>query len=176
MKWIVGIGTVVVLALIGVLMYASYNNTEVQLRNAVSAQQKSNEAVFDNCWKTIQQIAQVTDRYKDGFRQVFVDLTEARHYDKGGTLFKWITESNPSFDQGLYQKLANAIESHRLSFTREQQKLIDLKREHDNVRMTIPGRWFVGGRPAVEIQVVTSTRTEKTFVTGKDDDTDVFKK
>lgn len=176
MKWMVGIGTVVVLALVGVFMYASYNNGEVRLRNAIAAQQKSNEAVFDNCWKTVQQIAQVADRYKDGFREVFAGLTEARHYDKGGSLFKWVSESNPAFDPSLYTKLANAIETHRLSFTREQQKLIDLKREHDDIRMTIPGRWFVGSRPAVEIKVVTSTRTEKTFTTGKDDDTDVFRK
>lgn len=176
MKAMIGIGAVVVLALVGLFMYMSYSNSEVRLRNAVTAQQKANEASFDTAWKIIQQQAGVADRYKDGFKEVFVSLNEARHYDKGGQLFKFITESNPAFDVKLYEKVSNSIEQQRLVFKRDQEKLIDFKREHDNVRTTMPGSWFVGGRPEVEIRIVTSSKTEKAFETRKEDDVEVFQK
>ena len=101
---------------------------------------------------------------------------EGRHYDKGGQLMKFITEANPNFDIRLFEKVANSIEGQRTGFMRDQQKLIDMKREHDNVLTTMPGSLFVGSRPPIEIKVVTSTKTEKTFETRKDDDVDVFKK
>lgn len=51
------IGTLVIIPL---CMYASYNNQEVRLRHQIEAQQKKNEAVFDNTWKIIQQQAGVS--------------------------------------------------------------------------------------------------------------------
>lgn len=176
MKTLIGVVSVAVLALVGLLMYMGASNKEVRLRNQLTAQQKANEATFDTCWKTIQQLAQVADKHKDAFKEIFVGLNEARHYDKGGTLFKFVTESNPNFDSALFQKLANAIESHRKEFLNEQKKLIDLKREHDDVLTTVPSSWFVGSRAPIEIKVVTSSKTEKTFEAKKEDEIDVFKK
>lgn len=176
MKALVGIGSVVVLALVVVFMYISANNAEVGLRNRGKAKQKANTTTFDNCWKTVQQLAQVADKHKDAFKEVFVGLNEARHYDKGGQLFKFITESNPAFDSALYQKVANAIEAHRAEFTRDQKELIDIKREHDDLLAKIPSSWFVGSRAPLEIVIVTSSKTEDTFRSGKEDDVDVFKR
>lgn len=176
MKALVALGAVLGIAIIGFMMYMSYSNQEVRLRNAVTAQQKSNEASFDTCWKIIQGQAQVADKYKDSFKEIYSGLMEGRHYDKGGALMKFITEANPNFDIKLFEKVANSIESQRQGFKRDQDKLIDLKREHDNILTTMPGSFFVGSRPPVEIKVVTSTKTEKTFETRKEDDVDVFKK
>jgi hypothetical protein len=42
-----------------------------------------------------------------------------------------------------------------------------------------PSRFFlvtIGGHTLPELKIVTSTRTEKAFETGKDDDTDLFSK
>lgn len=176
MKALVVVGALVGVALIGFLMYMSCSNSEIRLRNAVTAQQKANETSFDTCWKIIQGQAQVADKYKDSFKEIYIGLMEGRHYEKGGTLMKFITESNPTFDVKLFEKVANSIEGQRTAFMRDQQKLIDLKREHDNVLTTMPGSFFVGSRPPVEIKVVTSSKTEKTFETRKEDDVDVFQK
>ena len=176
MKALIGFGSVAILALVGVFMYISANNKDARLRNQGSAKQKANTTSFDNCWKTVQQLAQVTDKFKGDFKDVFVSLNESKHYGKGGSLFKFITEANPAFDQSLYMKLANAIESHRADFTRDQKALIDIKREHDDLRTTIPSSWFVGGRPEMEITIVTSSKTEETFKSGKEDDVEIFKK
>lgn len=176
MKALAALGALVGLAVIGFLMYMSYSNSEVRLRNAVKAQQEANTTSFDTCWKIIQGQAQVADKYKDSFKEIYVGLMEGRHYEKGGNLMKFITEANPNFDIKLFEKVANSIELQRTAFMRDQQKLIDMKREHDNLLTTMPGSFFVGGRPPVEIKIVTSSKTEKTFETRKEDEIDVFKK
>lgn len=174
MKALAAIGAVVGLVVMVFLMYMSYANSEVRLRNAVTAQQKANETSFDTCWKIIQGQAQVADKYKDSFKEIYTGLMEGRHYEKGGALMKFITESNPTFDIRLFEKVSNSIEAQRTAFMRDQQKLIDLKREHDNVLTTMPGSFFVGSRPPVEIKIVTSSKTEKVFESRKEDDVDVF--
>lgn len=171
---LVGILAAFFLLLIPLLMYVSYSNQEVRLRNALSAQQKSNEAVFDNTWKILKQQAGVADHHKTAFKEIYSDLMHGRYDNGGGQMMKWVQEHNPQFDSSLFSKLMTSIEAQRTIFTREQQKLIDLKREHDDLLMTIPSSVFVGGRPAVQIVVVTSGKTEESFSTGRDDDVDLF--
>ncbi len=173
---LIGLGVIVVLGIVVVLMYVGYSNSEVRLRNQITAKQKSNEASFDTCWKIIKQQAQVADQYKDSFKEIYVGLMEGRHYEKGGALMKFITESNPAFDIRLFEKVANSIEAERRSFLRDQQQLLDLKREHDNLLDLIPSSIFVGGRPRIEVKIITSGTTQETFRTGEENDIDVFGK
>jgi hypothetical protein len=160
--------------LIPLLMYTSYNNSEVRLRNQVVAQQKVNETVFDNTWKILQQQAGVANEHKNAFKDIYGDLMHGRYDNGGGEMMKWVQEHNPQFDGRLYQQLMTSIEAQRTIFTREQAKLIDLKREHDNLRQTIPSNLFVGSRAAVEIKVVTSDKTDQTFQTGQENNVDLF--
>lgn len=157
------------------IMKVSTQNAEVRLRNQATAQVKANETTYDTCWKVISQLAGVAEKHKDGFKEVYTAIMQARGLDKGGNFMKWVQESNPQFDSKLYDKLANAIEGQRMVFKRDQQKLIDLKREHDNMLATWPSSMFVGDRDPLEITIVTSTKTDKVFTTGKEDDVDVFK-
>lgn len=166
----------IVLAVIGVMMYFQYDGQEIGLRNAIKAQQKSNEVSFDNTWKILQQQASIKDDYKESFRDIFVSLMQERHYEQGGSFMKWITEKNPKFDISLFKKLMDSIAVERKTFERNQNKLLSLKQEHDDVRTKAPSRFFVGGRPEVEVKIVTSTKTEKTFETGKEDDIDLSPK
>jgi hypothetical protein len=69
-----------------------------------------------------------------------------------------------------------SIEAQRTSFTREQAKLIDLQREHNNLLQTLPSSIFVGGREPIEVKIVTSGKTNKSFATGEDNDVDLFDK
>jgi hypothetical protein len=166
------------LGIVGI-MYFSYGNQEVTLRNQIVAQQKANEATYDEVWKVISQVAQVSENYKDSFKDIYVGVMNARYSKGDGTLMKWIKEASPVFETKLYEKVANAIESQRATFTREQKKLIDIKREHDNLLDIQPGHFFlvtIGGKQKIDVQIVTSTRTDKAFKSGKDDDVDVFNK
>ncbi len=149
----------------------SVSNNEVRLRNAAAAQEKANEAVYDNVWKTIAQQANVKDDYKNDFKEVWAEIVKGQSEGaRKGALSVFVNRHNPNFDSGLYKKLMTTIEGSRKEFTNNQKKLIDIKREHDNVRTTFPGNLICGSRPELQIKIVTSGRTNDAFDSGRDDD------
>jgi len=171
-------GIVILVGLMIAFWWFGTSNHEIDIRNQAVAQQKANEAVFDKTWKSISQIAQLPMEYASKFKEIYHDIMSERYQGdaKGAPLMKWIQEQNPQFSTTLYERVADAVESNRAEFLMVQKRLIDIKREHDNIRMKFPSSIVVGGRPALEIKIVTSTKTEKAFGTGKDDDVDLFKK
>ena len=173
---IVGAVVLVVLIVIPVFMGIGYKNTEVELRNQCSAQQDANKIIYDKVWKVIKQKAQITDKYAADFKGIYVGLMEARYgADKGSNpAFKWIKEQNPDFSDKMYLNLADAIEGNRAEFAMVQKRLRDIKRVHDNLIMTIPSKWFLGGAEPLEVQLVLSTQTDKAFETVKEDNVDLF--
>ncbi len=64
-------------ALVLIVMWMSYSNNEIRLRNAIAAQQKSNESSFDKTWKVIQQQAGVATTERESFRQVYTEIMTA---------------------------------------------------------------------------------------------------
>jgi hypothetical protein len=172
-------GVVVVAILSVLLMGMSYTNREIELRNQAGAQQKANEVVYDELWKVLQQKAGILDKYATDFKSVYTSLFDERYQGENAgqsPAFKWITEQNPNFSMEMYKDLLTAVEVYRGKFSRVQQRLLDIKREHQNIRQRIPGCWFVGGKPELEITIVTSTKTDKVFAAGKEDSVDLFNK
>jgi hypothetical protein len=166
---IAGIGLLIVGTLFAAT-YFSYSNQEVRLVNQLKAEQKNSQVTFDTTWKIIQQSFGVAESYKDGFKEVYTSIMEAR-YEGKNPLFNFVTESTgANFDPSVYATVQRQIESQRINFQNQQRKLIDLKREHDNLLTVFPSSLFVGGRPEFEIQIVTSSKTEKAFSTGREDD------
>ena len=51
-----------------------------------------------------------------------------------------------------------------------QKQLTDIKREHDDLLMKEPGCWFLKNKDTLQITIVTTTATKKSFSTGVDDD------
>ena len=171
-----GLSILGICLLIGIL-YISANNGEIKLRNKITAQQQVCEAFYDKLWKVISQKAQVAEQYKDAFKEIYPALIEGRYgNEKGGTLMKWITESNPTFDVSLYKDLSASIEGERSGFFMEQEKLIDLDREHKTIRQIFPASLFIGSRSDVPITIITSEKTEEVFKSGQENDVDIFKK
>jgi hypothetical protein len=166
-----------IMGIIGVATYISYSNGEVRLRNTIEAKLLDNTNEYDNMWKKIKQVAQVTERERESLLKIFTKHAKARTSggSKDGALMKWVTESIPNIDNSTYKNLMNVITSSRDAWTMRQKELIDLKREHDNMIMTFPGSLIVGSRGRIEIIVITSSKTKKVFEEGKDDDVDVFK-
>jgi len=169
------IGALLFFTLIFVFMAIGISNTEKELRNQCVAQQKSNEATFDKVWKVIQQKAGIMNKQRDDFKAVYVSIMSERYQGEtsGAPAFKWITENNPQFPMDMYKDVSDAIESNRAEFLRVQKRLIDIKREHDNLRMKFPSSLVVGSRPALEIQVVTSSKTQRIFSSGQENEEDL---
>lgn len=177
---IVSLATVLILfviLIIGVPMYFSTQNTEIDLRTQTIAQNKKCEAYFDKMWKIIQQKAQITDQYKNAFKEIYPKLIEGRYSKGDGSLMKWITESNPEFKTSMYEDLMKSIEIERTGFFNEQTMLIDLQREHEAFLQKAPNRWFLNDTlKPVEIKIVTSASTKDAYQTGEENDINLFEK
>jgi len=168
---VVGFGLVIGLS------YISYSNNEIRLRNTIEAKQKDNTSEFDNMWKKIAQVTQVTEKDRDSLMQVFNSYAAARTGgDNNQLVMKWIQESIPNVSNELFKNLQNIIVSSRDSWTMRQKELISINNERNILLEQFPGSFFLSGRPKIEIKIITSSRTDKTFETGKDDDTDLFSK
>lgn len=152
------------------------DNTEIDLRTAIIAKKSDQEATFDKMWKVLNQTAQVADQYKKAFSEIYPALIEGRYSKGDGSLMKWITESNPEFKTELYEKVMESIEVERNGFLTTQRQLMDLKREHDKLRLQWPFKWFINDDvKEIEITIVSSTHTKEVIKSGKDEDIDLFK-
>lgn len=167
----------VVLFLVGtvVIMYISYNNQYVRLKNSYEAQVSVDKAIYDEVWKVIKQQAGVSEKYAEDFKGIYTEIMNNRYKEGSGQMMQWITESNPNFDPSLYKSLMATIESQRSKFTTNQKKLISINAELKNLVMVFPASLFLGSKEIPKLELVTSSQTEKTFNTLKDDNTELFK-
>lgn len=175
------IGILVSIMIVVLVMAASFigtMNQEVRLRNTISAKQKDNTSEFDNMWKKIQQVSQCTDEQMTRMQEIYQSHASARTGEGGKPSWSWVKESIPNIDVSTYQNLQNIIVGSRDAWTQRQKELVDLKREHDNLLDVFPSSVVCSilGREKIDITIVTSSKTERSFETGKDDDVDLFKK
>jgi hypothetical protein len=157
--------------IVGSWAFGVYNQA-FTLRNQYEMKVKANEAVFDNMWKKIAQTAQVTDAQKDALKEIFTGYAEARSGGKtGGTFINAVREAIPTVDTTTFRNLQNIITGSRDEWTANQIALVDIAREH-NLLLKFPSSIVMGfaGFTKIDPKVITSTRTEQTFKTGKDDD------
>ena len=154
------IAAIAILGLTYFFMSVSYQNDEIRYVNQFKAEEQKIELTYDNMWKSIQQIAQVTDNYKESFKDIYVQITDKRYSKDNGVLMKWITESNPQFDIKLYDKLASMIEVERKRFMNAQTKIVDIVREHNNMLDVIPSKWFLGSCERLEYEVISSSKSQ----------------
>lgn len=181
-KFLYGCLGVFVIGLIVLVAFSIYGvgvaNKETRLAVAIKAKQTDNTSEFDNLFKKIAQVAEVTQGQKDALVEIFTGYAKARSPDKqGGTLATWIHESCPNIDTSTFNNLQNLISSSRDAWTMRQKELIDLNREHDVLLGVFPSNVVCSilGRQKIVVVVVTSSRTEKAFLSGRDDSTEVFK-
>lgn len=172
---LVGFVAAAVLVATYFLLSISYSNTEIRLRNQLTAKESARVAIFDETWKSVKQIAQVTDKYAEDFKEIYPELMSERYGNaRGGALMSWVQESNPDLSTDLYQKLANVIEIKRAEFTNIQRQVIDVKREHDNILDTFPGSHFLADRQKIDITVISSEKTKGVISSGEENNIDIF--
>lgn len=170
---VVGVMIVGIMMLGG--MYVSAHNGEVSLRNQFNAQQKNNESSFDKTWKVIQQQAGVASEERESFRETYVEIMDATEGVAGsGMLASFFNQAKIDISPELFSKLMTTIEAQRESFHRDQQKLLEIKKDHDNILAQFPSSMFVGSRPSLEANIVTSAKTSEIFSAGEDNNVDLF--
>lgn len=174
---LIAISVATVFVLWGATTYFSLSNQEIDLRTQIEAQQKDNQNIYDKTWKIISQQANVADQYKSGFNEVYSTIMSDRYQNSGnkdGSLMKFIQEHNPDFSPSLYQKVSDSIEVQREEFANTQTKILDLNRQHDALIQKGLGPIFLANRKHINVDIVTSTRTNNAFSTHVDDDISVF--
>lgn len=180
-KWLIiggavflfGIITIATVFGIGVSTY----NSVVGIENLVKVKQEDNKNEYDNMWKKISQVAQVTEKDRSSLMDIFVKHAEARTGDGAGTpVMNWIKESVPNISSANFTNLQNVITSSRDRWTMRQKELLDFKRQHDDYRTKFPSSIICGmfGIKELKVIIVTSGKTDNAFETGKDDDVKVF--
>lgn len=166
--------TVLVFGLVTVGMYFSYNNTDARLRAQAEAQVGKIESVHDKMWKVLQQKAQISNEYKTSFAEIYPQLIEGRYSQGDGSLMKWITEANPTFDTSLYKDLMLSVELLRTEFQKSQERMLDIIREHNVLLTSMPSKWFVSNTERIEYTVISSTRSKTVMETKIEDDVNLF--
>jgi len=164
------------LAVYGISTY----NTASRLHNLYDSKLVDNTSEFDNMWKKISQTAQIPEAKKNALKDIFEGYAAARSGNAdGGQLMKWVQESVPNVDLSEYKDLMNIIVGSRDSWTNRQKELVDIARQYNEMLSVFPSNVFLGlfGMEKINAKVVTSSRTDKAFESGKDDDVDLgFKK
>ena len=162
-------------------MSISYTNREAELRSLYTNSLYKNEAGYDAMWKIINQTSQVPKQYSQDFKDAYTSMLSAGNGTDGSSamknLFAVASGMNPpKLDSSLYRKVQDVIESERTKFLNAQNDVLAIKNEHDILRTTFPGKLFVGNVKPLPKVIVTSTKTNEAFQTGRDDDVELFKK
>ena len=169
-------GSILLFGIFAFVWWMGVSNDEIGLRNKYNGQEKTVDLFYDNMWKTLKQKAGITDKAKDAFKEIYIPMIEGRYSKGDGSLMKWVTEQNPTFDQSMYTNLMNAVEAMRNRFFTEQDKLVSIKQEHDNLRMKFPSSIVVGSKAEIELKLITSAQTKEVRATGEENDVNLFDK
>lgn len=168
---VVAVVSLAFLLLGGCYLMSTYNE-EAKLNNLYNMKIKANEADFDNMWKTISQVCQLADSKKDAFKEIFTSYATAATPQDGGKMMLWLKQAAPNMDLSVYDKAQNVIVGTRDGWTMRQKELVSIASTY-NENLAVQPRGFIlnmFGFKVIDPKVITSTRTETAFQTGKDDD------
>jgi hypothetical protein len=171
----IGIVALVGIVLIGIITLtwgiSSYNGA-ASLKNTYEMKVKDNSSEFDNMWKKISQVCQIADSKKEAFRDIFNSYATARTPNGAGQVMFWVKENAPALDLKVYDNAQNIIVASRDGWTMRQKEMVDIAREYNQRLVTFPQNLFLSmfGFQKIDPKVITSSRTEKAFESGKDDD------
>ena len=175
---------------------SAYNGLNAQ-EKGVTAVWRDSQVQYDTFWKKVKETAQVTDNFKESFRDIFMGSVEKR-YEGKDPAFLALQEANPNLSPDLWVQVQRVIESGRNDFAQTQRSLIDRQRRYETSLTDMPAAMYVGffgfprevsgeyrpktdtdgdGRYTVlDYKIVTSDKTQDAFSTGKDEPLNVFGK
>lgn len=156
----------------------STHNRAASLRNLYESKEKANTASFDNMWKKIAQVTQVTDIQKEALMGIFVGYAQARNGGGGsGSFINAVREAIPTVDSATFTNLQNIITGSRDEWTANQIALVDISREYNLMLVQFPSSLLLSilNFKKIDPKVITSSRTENAFQAGKDDEVNLKK-
>lgn len=161
---VLAIGGIVILG-----MYFSYNNKHVGYHNQYDAQVGVVETRLDNMWKIISDKFSMSQEYANDFKEVA--KINATNFGQGGEMWKWVQATYPQIDATVYKEVMSTIESERKGLENAQKRIIDIAREHNNLVMMVPGKWFISDQTPLEWVVISSKESKTIMITHEDERT-----
>ncbi len=188
------------LAILGLVIFLSltgWYDDAVKLENTTAAQWRDNQNTYDNFWKTVKETAQVPEQYKEDFKNLLVQETQAKYGPEGSkATMQWFQDRNITLDPSMYRKIQDVIESGRQDFKRSQSTLLDKQRKVQDMMQGYWGSMFAkhydfprvmtghnappkdadsdGKLTVLDYPIVTSARTAAAFASGQDEEISVF--
>jgi len=171
---IVGIILSVIVGFTALTWYSTYSGA-LQDRVLIEASKKNLEGIFDNAYKKINQTTQVARFDRNSVKDIIIQHAQART-SEGGSLMKWVQESVPNVDSSTLKQLINVINGARDEYTQQQTYYNDRVRSYNAKLVTPFIGWIlvnINKLTPIEYFVVSSTRTDEVFKTGKENDIDL---
>jgi hypothetical protein len=135
---------------------------------------KDNSSEFDNMWKKIAQAANIADNQKESFKEVFKAWAGNSTPQDGGKMMLWIKQAVPDTKAlgDIQTQVMNIMTGSRDGWTMRQKELVSIASTYNDnlVRMPKGAILKFFGFQHIDPLVITSTRTDNAFKTGKDDD------
>jgi hypothetical protein len=189
-------GSALLLVVIAGITAVSFNNNCIGQETGLEATWEDSQVQYDKFWKTVREQAQITDKYADDFKAIFLGSIEGRYEGKDPAA-QFLMESNPGLDSAMYQQLARTVEAGRNDFARTQRTLVDKKRGYKKTLQQFPGSLMAssfgfprettgkyapprdadgdGTITVLDYETITSSKTQDVFQSGREDEAlDVF--
>lgn len=171
------IATVAVIGLMIVFSIIGTFNGYARIETKAKAVQTDNRNVLDNTRKAIREAAAVSDTEVEALEKIIVGYAEQRGEggnggDNNTVSIGMVREAVPSITSiATLTRLQNIVVAGRREWQAAQTKLIEVKRQGDEMLAVFPSSVILSvfGKSPIDIQIVTSTETEDNFRTGTDD-------
>jgi hypothetical protein len=150
-------------------------NSYSRLENLAKAVQVDNGNVLDNTRKSIREAGGVSDREVEALAQIITGYAESRGANNPGdgaaVTVGMVREAVPGVTEiKTLNNLQNIIVSGRKDWQHSQTRLLDIKRQADDMIATFPSGMILRsfGKNEIEVVTVTSSETKENFRTGED--------
>ncbi len=173
------LGVIGIVGVIGLMLLFSVIGTfndYSRIETKAKAVQTDNTNVLDNTRKAIREAASVSDTEVEALEKIIVGYAEARGEggnggDNNTVSIGMVKEAVPSITSiDTLKRLQNIVVAGRREWQAAQTKLIEVKRQGDEMLAVFPSGFILRtfGKQPIEIQVVTSAETKENFKTGED--------
>lgn len=168
-------GGILLLGLILLFSVIGNYNNYTRLENLAKATQVDNQNVLDNTRKSIREAATVSDKEVEALTNIITGYADARGGNTAGdgalVTLGMVTEAVPSIQRiETLKNLQNIVVAGRKDWQFSQTRLLEIKRQGDDMINTFPSGAILKflGKKEIEVVIVTSAETKENFRTGED--------
>ena len=168
-------GSIIFLGLIFLFSAIGSFNSYTKLENLAKATQEDNKNVLDNTRKAIREAAAVSDKEVEALTNIITGYAQARGGNTAGdgqlVTVGMVREAVPTITEvKTLANLQNILVAGRKDWQFSQTRLLEIKRQGDDMITQFPSGMILKmfGKQEIQVVIVTSAETKENFRTGED--------